>query len=353
MPCPLWRRRMTNDPETLGQSKLQNDNAMSAFGESWKSILHGFANMVTQGVSWNARVQPEGEKFDSNFPGRGRVTAEIGKLKSGSGIARADGTSNFPELWSQRRAAWMQAMSDQDPAMQPVKTDPQNLAAMKEFVPRGMVLPGVDAVEKQNGEFDVLLKSAPVDNPQFIKIQQLVQQGTAEIQQSQQMGLPPDPQKVQALQQGQQMLQQTPPMISTVPVRGDGSENDSVEALICLRMMNSAEGRRLASSKDPDDQAHFQNLHLHWQQHQQSAAKLAAQNQQVIQPKTSMSVQVDKLDPQAQTSALQKIGVATSPEAIQQQDQLAPHEVTTTERGVGPTGSEIERKTSVVGKSIS
>jgi hypothetical protein len=142
-------------------------------------------------------------------------------------------------------------------------------------------------------------------------------------------------------------------MISSVPVRGDGSENDAVEALICMRMMNSAEGRRLASSKDPDDQAHFANLHLHWQQHQTSAAKQAAQNQQPIQPKTSLTVAVDKLDPQAQTSALQKMGVATTPEAIQQQNQLAPHEVTTTERGVGPTGSEIERKTSVVGKSIS
>ena len=244
-------------------------------------------------------------------------------------------------------------MSDPDPSMASIKSDPQNMAAAKRFMPPGMVLPGVDAVEKQQAEFDILLKTAPVDNPQFIKIQQLVQQGDAELQQAAAMGQQPDPQKAQALQQGQQMLQQTPPMISSVPVRGDGSENDAVEALICLRMMNSAEGRRLASSKDPDDQAHFANLHMHWQQHQASTAKLAAQNQQPIQPKTSLTVAVDKLDPQAQTSALQKMGVATTPEAIQQQNQLAPHEVTTTERGVGPMGSEIERKTSVVGKSIS
>jgi hypothetical protein len=98
---------------------------------------------------------------------------------------------------------------------------------------------------------------------------------------------------------------------------------------------------------------HFQNLNLHLQQHQAAAAKKAAQNQQPIQPKTSMTVAVDKLDPQAQTNALQKMGVATTPEAIQQQDALAPHEVSTTEKGVGPTGSEIERTTKVVGKPIS
>jgi len=46
------------------------------------------------------------------------------------------------------------------------------------------------------------------------------------------------------------------------------------------------------------------------------------------------------------------MGVATTPEAIQQQNALAPHEVSTTEKGVGPLGSEIERTTKVVGKPI-
>lgn len=344
----------TNDPEqTATEYNKKERNAKSSFGEAWRSILRGFANIATQSASWNARVQPPEKKFDSNFPAAGRISAEIGKMKKGSGVARADGMTDVPMSWADREAAWARIMGDPDPAMTPVKTDPENLAAAQEFLPKGVVLPGVDAVKKQRGEFDVLLKTAPQENPQFIKLQQLVQEGTQAMQMAAMQGAQPDPQQTALLQRGQQQLQQTPPMISTVPVRGDGSENDAVEALVCLRMMNSPEGRRMASSKDPEDQEHFQNLHLHWQEHQASAAKLAMQNQQVVQPKTSMSVQVDKLDPQAQTSALQKIGVATTPENIQQQDALAPHEVTTTERGVGPTGSEIERKTSVVGKQIS
>jgi hypothetical protein len=343
-----------NDPmQTATEYNRKDKNAKASFGECWRNILRGFANINTQSAAWNARVQSPETKFDSNFSGMGRITAEIGKMKSGSGVARADGMSDSPTSWADREAAWGKVMSDPDPAMASIKSDPENMAAAKRFMPPGMVLPGVDSVEKQQAEFDILLKSAPKDNPQFIKIQQLVQQGNEAIQQAIAVGQEPDPQQMQSLQQGQQMMQQTPPMISSVPVRGDGSENDAVEALICLRMMNSAEGRRLASSKDPDDQARFQNLHLHWQQHQTSAAKMAAQNQQPIQPKTSLTVAVDKLDPQAQTSALQKMGVATTPEAIQQQNSLAPHEVTTTERGIGPTGSEIERKTSVVGKSLS
>jgi hypothetical protein len=200
-----------------------------------------------------------------------------------------------------------------------------------------------------------------MDNPVYLqlaqKVQQatpLIQQGLAEQQQLQATGqdLPPEAvQQLQAAQQLEQQLQQTPPQISSVPVRA--TDNHAVEALVTLGIINGAEGRRLASSRDPKDQAIFQNLDLHYQQHSTEAKKTALENQQPIQPKTSITVAADKLPPQEQASALQKLGIASSPESIQQDQQLAPHEVTTTEKGVGPTGSEIERKTSVVGKSLS
>ena len=59
------------------------------------------------------------------------------------------------------------------------------------------------------------------------------------------------------------------------------------------------------------------------------------------------------LPPAEQASALQVAGIAADPASIAQNDALAPHEVTTKEKGVGPSGSEIERTTSVVGKSLS
>ncbi len=341
-----------NDPEqTATEYNRKDKNAKSSFGEAWRSILRGFANIDTQSASWNARVQPADAKFDSQFPSMGRITAEIAKMKTGAGVARADALSNTPQSYEDQEKAWAQIMGDEDPAMQPIKMDPRNFAAAKRFLPRGLILPGVESVEKQQAEFDVLLKTAPQDNPQFIQLQSLIEQGTQELQMQAQMGIQPDQEKTDALQKGQQLMQSTPPMISSVPVLD--TDDDQTEVLVCLGMIRSAEGRRLSNSKDPDDMQHFQNLNLHLQQHQAAAAKKAAQNQQPIQPKTSMTVAVDKLDPQAQTNALQKMGVATTPEAIQQQDALAPHEVSTTEKGVGPTGSEIERTTKVVGKPIS
>jgi hypothetical protein len=255
----------------------------------------------------------------------------------------------------------MMAEAPSNPTIASFLADPRNVAAMKQFLPKNMILPGVDAVEKQQGELDILLKTPPMDNPVYLqlaqKVQQatpLIQQGLAEQQQLQATGqdLPPEAvQQLQAAQQLEQQLQQTPPQISSVPVRA--TDNHAVEALVTLGIINGAEGRRLASSRDPKDQAIFQNLDLHYQQHSTEAKKTALENQQPIQPKTSITVAADKLPPQEQASALQKLGIASSPESIQQDQQLAPHEVTTTEKGVGPTGSEIERKTSVVGKSLS
>jgi hypothetical protein len=346
----------TNDPEmTATESRLKQNNAMSSFGETWKNICEGFANMTTQGVSWNARVQPEEAKFDTTFKGKGRVQAQMKDLKMGSAVARADGSANFPESWDDRQRVWDDLLKEanQNPGsiMASWVADPRNLAAMREFLPKNMVLAGVDAVEKQQGEFDVLLKTPPVENPQYLKISQAIQQGTAEMQANQVAGLPPDPQKVQLLQQAQQALQQMPPQISSVPVRP--TDNHPVEALVCNGMINGPEGRRLASSQDPKDQAIFQNLMLHYQQHDQQAKAQALQNTKPVPPKTSITVDPSKLPPQEQAAALQIAGIPADAQSIQGDQALQPHEVTTTEKGVSPTGSELERKTSVVGKSLS
>lgn len=337
-----------NDPEqTAAEYNRKDNNAKSSFGEAWRNLLKGFANIDTQSAAWNARVQPKEAKFDSNFPSLGRVTAEIAKMKTGSGVARADGLSSVPQSWEEREKAWARVFADPDPAMQAIKSDPRNMAAMKQFVPRGMVLPGVESVEKQQGEFDILLKTKPVDNPQFVKLQMLVQQGARALQLELTQTGQVDPQKQAALAQGQQMLQQTPPLISSVPILP--TDDDATEALVCLGMIRSAEGRRLASSKDPEDMAYFQNLNLHYNQHQANAQKKAQQNIKPQPAKVSINVDPSKLDPTAEAGALALVGIPANP---QEANQGGLHEITTTEKGVGPTGSEIERKVSVAGKKL-
>lgn len=358
----------SNDPnKTATEVDKTDENARSSFGESWKNILEGFANMTTQGVSWNARVQPEEAKFDTTFEGKGRIQAQMKDLKMGSAVARADGTSNFPETWNERQRVWngLLAEAPANPITASWLADPRNIACMKEFAPKGMIFPGVDAVEKQQGELDVLLKTAPQDNPQFIQLTETVakltppvQAGTAEQQQMAVMGQQMDPQSAQMLQQAQQQLQQaqqqlqqTPPKISSVPVRP--TDNHAVEALVTLGVINGPEGRRLASSREPNEQLIFQNLNLHYQQHTTEAKKQALENAKPVPPKTSITVDPSKLPPAEQAAALQIAGIPADVQSIQGDQALQPHEITTTEKGVSASGSELERKTSVVGKSLS
>lgn len=354
-----------HDPtQTATEADMKDENARSSFGESWKDILDGFAQMTTQAVSWNARVQPEEAKFDTTFPGRGRIQAQMKDLKMGSAIARADGSANFPESWSERQKVWNQMVNEapSNPTIAAFLSDPRNIAAMREFLPKNMILPGVDAVEKQQGELDILLKTPAQDNPQFLQLQQIVQKLTPLVQagtiEQQQLGPQMDPQKAQTLQQAQQQLQQVqqqlqqmPPKISSVPVRP--TDNHPVESLVVLGIINGPEGRRLASSRDPKDQAIFENLNLHYQQHDTLAKQQALQNAKPVPPKTSITVDPSKLPPQEQAAALQIAGIPADASSIQGDQALQPHEVTTTEKGVSPTGSELERKTSVVGKSLS
>ncbi len=353
------------DPEmTATESRLKQNNAMSSFGESWKNICEGFANMTTQGVSWNARVQPEDAKFDTTFKGKGRVQAQMKDLKMGSAIARADGDANFPASWDDRQRVWDELVKEApaNPFIASWLADPETIAAMAEFLPKGLSNPVVDAVQKQKGEFDILLKTAPKDNPQFITLTQTVQQLTPLVQagtmeQQQMQGVPMEPQKAQMLQQAQaqlqqaqQQLQQTPPLISSVPVRD--TDNHAVEAAVTLKVINGPEGRRLASSRQPEDQAIFQNINLHFQEHDQKAKAQALENAKPVPPKTSITVDPSKLPPQEQAAALQIAGIPADVSSIQGDQALQPHEITTTEKGVGPSGSELERKTSVVGKSL-
>ena len=344
----------SNDPnKTATEVNKTDENAMSSFGETWKDILGGFAQMTTQAVAWNARVQPDEAKFDTTFPGKGRIQVQMKDLKMGSAVARLDPGANYPESWSDQNKVWDDMMKEapSNPTIATWLSDPRNVAAMKRFLPKNIILPGVDAVEKQQGELDVLLKTEPQDNPKFLQLQQAIQQGMAEAQQLAAMGQQMPPEQMQQLQQGQQMLQQTPPQISSVPVRP--TDNHAVEALVTLGIINGPEGRRLASSREPQDQAIFQNLNLHYQQHQTEADKAALKNAKPVPPKTSITVDPSKLPPQEQAAALQMAGIPADPASIQGDQALQPHEVESTEKGVGPNGQEMTRKVSVVGKSLS
>ena len=91
-------------------------------------------------------------------------------------------------------------------------SDPENMAGAQEFMPKGMKAPSARSTEKQKAEFDILLKTPPTDNPQYLQLSQMVekltpivQAGIAEQQQMQVQGIQMPPDLAQKLQQAQQL----------------------------------------------------------------------------------------------------------------------------------------------------
>lgn len=381
---PSLSANVQDDQDTLGQSILQNGNAMCRLTECWKALCDGVAIVTGLGVRWAARVQPDDGEVNSVLPGGKRINVKIADMQGGDVVFHPEGDANFPESWAQRQARWMEAVKEAGAGNEfyaALIADPRNAAQAKQFMPPGTVIAVADPVEKQEGEFEVLLATGPIPNPKKAALEILLQQLTKQINQSQMLmqaaqmvqagqgspqmqetvkKMPPQvlaqiPQHVQQLQgqlaQGQQQLQALPDQISSVPVRADGSEDDATEALVCFGKMNSAEGRRLSVSKDQSEMAAWQNLHMHWQQHTDSAKDQKAKNQQPLVPKVSATVAVDKLPPAVQTEALKEIGLPVTEEDMNV--PLQPHEVTTETEGIDPqTGLPTKQKVSESGKKL-
>ena len=202
------------------------------------------------------------------------------------------------------------------------------------------VVPGADAAEQQQGEFEILMKSGPLPNPQ---LQQITEQIMAA--QNDPEAMTPDGQAM--LGQLQTAAQGLPPMISTVPVAQDNSENHVIHAAITLGMLTSATGRKLKYG-DEEQQAIFQNLKLHWQEHIEMVQKLAPPTP--IETKVSFTGDITKLPPDAQSKAFQAVGLQVSPQELTPEDQT--HEIKSTKEGLDENGAKVKQEVSIAGKPL-
>ena len=125
------------------------------------------------------------------------------------------------------------------------------------------------------------------------------------------------------MQQLQQAMQSIPPTVSTVPVAQDESENHLVEANTCFDWMNETEGQKFRWG-DPKQQAGFENVKLHWQEHVTQLKKIMAANKPPDKmPSESISVDVSKMPPAVAVQALAKMQIQSSPQDFGQQQETA------------------------------
>jgi hypothetical protein len=297
---------------------MQRDQALERMGVPWCALKSAFAEVFRQAVVCAGRCR-KGD-ISEFVPGRGTLTLHVADLK-GSVLCYPDYDSNFPESASERETRFSEIITGAptNPFFAALLSNTHNMREIANANKMSKLeIPGEDSTEKQLGELEVLLESGPQQNPEIVQMNQQLQEVKEGIAADIQAGkeIPPDAaaMAVKFEQMVQQKIQSLPPMVSTVPVAQDESENHTVEASTLLEWMNGRVGRKFKSGSDEQKMV-FANVHLHWQEHVAMAKKLAAQNAQPPVPKEAISVSVplDKFPSSIQAQVFQKAGFVASP----------------------------------------
>lgn len=329
------------DADTFGATKLNRDQALQVFSMPWSQICIGLAKAAEQAVQCAA--QNRVSAIASNVPGQGKLTVELEKLQ-GNALCYPE-SMEIPQTIAEQEAQMADLLENgKEVALyQSIASDPRNLTHIGKFPSlAGLEIPGLDAVEEQQGEFELLMQSGPQPNPALLPAQE-------QLQQAEQDPEAQTPEGQGAVQQLQQAMQSLPPQISSVPVAQDGSENHAIHAAIALGWLNSAEGRKFKNG-DEQQQAIYQNFKLHWSEHVEMGEKLTPPKE--MEFKGSLTVDPSKYSPEVQAKVFQAAGLQVSPAEASGDNSLSPHEVTTEKEGVDEQGVPVKQKISMVGKGL-
>ncbi len=276
--------------DTVGGIAIQRDQALGRLGTPWHSIQMATCRYFSQAVRLAAacRLEPI---FGTLANGEA-LRIELAELKGGT-QAYPEEDSNFPESWVQRQSRYQQLLieSRQNPALGALLELPANMKTARDLAGFGdLIVPAAEAYEKQLGELSLLLHGQPQPNPQWAQLEQ-------QIVMMQQMGIQPPPELMQ-------QMQAIPQEISSVPI-DEATDEHAIEASACKDWINSPPGRKMRNG-NAQDRAGFQNVRLHFLEHQAAAAK--GQKPQLPKP-PSLAINFKDLPPEAAAEVLQAEGI--------------------------------------------
>ena len=277
----------------------QRDSALGRLAPTWHSIKNAEAVSMKQMVRWGAKCRDK--SINEKIPGGETITLEINDLK-GNITVFAESDENFPETYTQKSNKLMGVFDNlgKNPQLAEVFFNAANLEFLQNMLGLSdLVIPQVISRNKQLGEIELMMKTGPVPNPQVEMLRE-------KIEQIKSTGVDP-----QELAQAEQELSAMPQNICSIPI--ESTDDNATEAATCWIWINGDEGRK-AKKTDKDG---FDNVVLHFHEHDNAAKQAAAAAQQTGKP-PSVSVgykDVVQVDQGAAQQILQKAGVTPSPGA--------------------------------------
>lgn len=328
-----------SDTNTFSNALLQRNQALQRQSWPWGQMKRGVVCMTKQAVQQEA--ENGNDSISDTVKGVGRIQVEVSDLR-GNVLCYPEGDSNIPESWAQRQGLFLQAVEQagaQNPFYAQLLAVPANSRVVKDAIGLSeLEVPGAASTEKQQAEFDILKKTGPVPNPQLQQIQEQIEQGVQHAAS--------DPQAAAMLRQLQQAAQSLPPMVSTVPVMQDASEEHPIEAAACQQWLVSPEGRTYKNGSE-EQRAGWANVHTHWQEHSAMAAKLAPPAPPAV--KASITIAADKLPPAIQAQIFQEYGLEARPEDFEEGQT---HEISTESETPTTDGGKVKQVVSISGAPL-
>jgi hypothetical protein len=308
-----------SNTDTVGGIQMQRDQALGRLSSPWGALQAATAAYFRQAVQCAASCREKLGQMTLSQSVKGKtITVNASTLK-GKVLCFPETDSNFPETWIQKSSRMQQfwAEAANNPASQKLISLPKNMKLLKDGIGlTDLDIPEAASVDKQLGEFEILLKTGPQPNPAITEAQEQLKQHAQEAEQE----------GAQAMQQYEQLLPQVmsaikalPPEVSTIPVMQDASEDHPTEAQVCMEWLISPEGRKYKRGTE-EERAAWANVHLHWTEHDAMAQKLAPPSP-TKPPSESVSAAVDKMPPALAAQLLGKYyGIDANPKDFQEQD---------------------------------
>lgn len=289
---------------------IQRDQALARLTTPWQALQQASAVYYRQAVQIAAQCRQG--KVSEMVPGTGRVNIELEDLK-GKVLCYPSADAELPETRSQKSDKYRELITEAatNPILSQLFMSPKNRKQIRDAIGlKELDIPGADAYEKQLGEFELLLKTGPVPNPQVVEVKKNLLQGAVESKNNPEMAA----KLQQMLPAIQQKVESLPQEVSTVPI--DVECDDHVnEAACCLTWINSPEGRKFKAG-NPEQKAAFSNVRTHYLEHKAQADALAAKaaaSQQQTKP-LSISANVKDLPPGEAAQIMTKNGIQSNPQ---------------------------------------
>lgn len=306
-----------SNTDTVGGISIQRDQALGRLSSPWGALQSATATYFRQAVQCAAACREKLGQTSLSQSVKGRqITVDASALK-GNVLCFPNVDSNFPETWVQRSSRFQQLMSESgtNPSVNKLLSLPKNMKIAKDAV--GLTeldVPEAASLDKQLGEFEILLKTGPQPNPQIEQAKEDLLQHASDAEKAGQQQ-----QFEKLLPQAQAAIVALSPEVSTIPVMQDASEDHSTEAQVCMDWLISPEGRKYKRGTE-EERAAWANVHLHWQEHDAMAKKLAPPQPQKP-PSESVSAAVDKMPPAVAAQLLGKFyGINAGAKDFQEQD---------------------------------